>query len=158
MTEKKRFLVKYLEYEAYYIDTKQEYVDEAELRFELDGYKTMSDEQVVSLLNENEQLKSTLIEKDKEISSLKDARYSYKQDWKYASTNLELSTQKIELLEDNIKGLIEEREELKKENEQLKKDVDYWKQVASQYSNELNVFEHCKKYKTECKDIYWSSD
>lgn len=44
------------------------------------------------------------------------------------------------------------------ENEQLKKDVDYWKQVASQYSNELNVFEHCKKYKTECKDIHWSSD
>ncbi len=44
------------------------------------------------------------------------------------------------------------------ENEQLKKDVEYWKQVASQYSNELNVFEHCKKYKTECKDIHWSSD
>lgn len=48
--------------------------------------------------------------------------------------------------------------ELIEENEQLKKDVDYWKQVASQYSNELNVFEHCKKYKTECKDIYWNSD
>ena len=47
---------------------------------------------------------------------------------------------------------------LHEENEQLKKDVDYWKQVASQYSNELNVFEHCKKYKTECKDIHWSSD
>ena len=47
---------------------------------------------------------------------------------------------------------------LHEENEQLKKDVEYWKQVASQYSNELNVFEHCKKYKTECKDIYWSSD
>ena len=44
------------------------------------------------------------------------------------------------------------------ENEQLKKDVEYWKQVASQYSNELNVFEHCKKYKTECKGIHWSSD
>ena len=40
------------------------------------------------------------------------------------------------------------------ENEQLKKDVEYWKQVASQYSNELNVWEHYKKYKTECKDIY----
>lgn len=40
----------------------------------------------------------------------------------------------------------------------LEKDVDYWKQVASQYSNELNVFEHCKKHKTECKDIYWDSD
>lgn len=48
--------------------------------------------------------------------------------------------------------------EITEENEQLKKDVEYWKQVASQYSNELNVFEHCKKYKTECKDIHWSSD
>ena len=47
---------------------------------------------------------------------------------------------------------------LKKENEQLKKDVEYWKQVASQYSNKLNVFEHFKKHKTECKDIHWSSD
>lgn len=47
---------------------------------------------------------------------------------------------------------------LKDENEQLKQAVEYWKQVASQYSNELNVFEHCKRYKTECKDIYWSSD
>ena len=48
--------------------------------------------------------------------------------------------------------------ELDEENEELKKDVEYWKQVASQYSNELNVFEHCKKHKTECKDIHWSSD
>lgn len=48
--------------------------------------------------------------------------------------------------------------DLLNENEQLKKDVEFWKQLASQYSNELNVFEHCKKYKTECKDIHWSSD
>ena len=48
--------------------------------------------------------------------------------------------------------------DLLNENEQLKKDVELWKQVASQYSNELNVFEHCKQHKTECKDIYWNSD
>ena len=54
--------------------------------------------------------------------------------------------------------LQQELQRVEYENEQLKKDVEYWKQVASQYSNELNVFEHCKKYKTECKDIYWSSD
>lgn len=48
--------------------------------------------------------------------------------------------------------------QLNDENEQLKKDVDYWKQVASQYSNELNVFEHYKKYKTECKNIHFSSN
>ena len=64
-------------------------------------------------------------------------------------------------IENNIasfKANNRKRLELEKENEQLKKDVEYWKQVALQYSNELNVFEHCKKYKTECKDIHWSSD
>ena len=49
-------------------------------------------------------------------------------------------------------------EEQDKRIVELEKDVEYWKQVASQYINELNVFEHCKKYKTECKDIYWDSD
>lgn len=57
-----------------------------------------------------------------------------------------------------IEELVDLLNVLYNENEELKKDVEYWKQVASQYSNELNVFEHCKKYKTECKDIYWSSD
>lgn len=33
---------------------------------------------------------------------------------------------------------------LRRDNKQLKKDVDYWKQVASQYNNELNVNEHLK--------------
>ena len=60
--------------------------------------------------------------------------------------------------EDNLQDVCDLLNQLNNENEQLKKDVDYWKQVASQYSNELNVFEHCKKYKTECKDIHWSSD
>ena len=59
------------------------------------------------------------------------------------------------LIDDDLLKLLNE---LHEENEQLKKDVEYWKQVASQYNNELNVFEHCKKYKTECKDIHWSSD
>lgn len=54
--------------------------------------------------------------------------------------------------------LLKKQGELEKENEQLKKDLEYWKQVASQCRNELNVFDHCKRYKTECKDIYWSSD
>ena len=34
--------------------------------------------------------------------------------------------------------------ELAEENERLKKDVEYWKQVASQYSNELNVNDSAK--------------
>lgn len=48
--------------------------------------------------------------------------------------------------------------DLLNENEQLKKDVEYWKQVASQYRNEINVFKHKEQYKTECKNIYYSSD
>lgn len=62
---------------------------------------------------------------------------------------------KITLWKEEVIHLLNE---LHNENEQLKKDVDYWKQVASQYSNELNVFEHCKKHKTECKNIHFSSD
>lgn len=56
----KRFKLAFLEYEIYFIDTEQEYIDEAELNFEVDGCKTMSNEQVVNLLNENEQLKKEL--------------------------------------------------------------------------------------------------
>lgn len=37
--------------------------------------------------------------------------------------------------EDKVTNLI-------KENEQLKKDVEHWKQIANQYNDELNVFEH----------------
>lgn len=79
---------------------------------------------------------------------------------------VELGQNYLRLLEENeqlkssdtITDLETEIMKLKQEKEQLKKDVEYWKQVASQYSNELNVFEHCKNYKTECKDIHWSSD
>ena len=41
---------------------------------------------------------------------------------------------------ENVQLFVKRLNELNEENEQLKKDVDYWKQVASQYSNELNVF------------------
>ena len=63
MTEK-RFKLIYNEYqtsngktikaEPYFIDTKEEYVDE--VYFTIKGYPTMSDEQVVDLLNEQEEL------------------------------------------------------------------------------------------------------
>jgi len=62
MTEK-RFKLIYNEYqtsngktikaEPYFIDTKEEYVDE--VYFMIKGYPTMSDEQVVDLLNEQEE-------------------------------------------------------------------------------------------------------
>lgn len=72
MTEK-RFLLKYSEYETlngetiesepYFVDINEEYVDE-EYYFTIDGYPTMSDNQVVDLLNklseENNELKQTI--------------------------------------------------------------------------------------------------
>lgn len=42
------------------------------------------------------------------------------------------------------KKATERVEELEEENEQLKKNVEYWKQVALQYSNELNVNDSTK--------------
>lgn len=54
-------------------------------------------------------------------------------------------------IDDNLKGytfdftldnVLDCMNDLSDENEQLRKDVKYWKQVASQYNNELNVFEH----------------
>lgn len=59
---------------------------------------------------------------------------------------------------DDAEILVDRLNEQYNRIKELETDVEYWKQVASQYSNELNVFEHCKKYKTECKDIYWDSD
>lgn len=60
--------------------------------------------------------------------------------------------------EDNLQDVCDLLNELSEDNEELKKEVDYWKQIASQYNNVLNVYKHCKKNKTECKDIHWSSD
>ena len=56
----KRFKMKKLEYEVYFIDSQQEYVDEDEPNFKIDGEKTLSDSQILDLLNENEQLKLEL--------------------------------------------------------------------------------------------------
>ena len=63
MTENKRFQLIYNEYETsngeiikaepYFIDRDEEYIDE--VYFTIDGYPTMSDEQVVKLLNEQEE-------------------------------------------------------------------------------------------------------
>lgn len=59
MTEK-RFKMKKLEYEVYFIDSQQEYVDKDEPNFKIDGEKTMSNSQILDLLNENERLKNKL--------------------------------------------------------------------------------------------------
>lgn len=61
MTEK-RFKMKKLEYESYFIDSQQEYVDEDEPNFKIGGERTMSDSQILDLLNENEKLKQLLLQ------------------------------------------------------------------------------------------------
>ena len=60
MIENKRFKMKKLEYESYFIDSQQEYVDEDEPNFKINGERTLSDSQILDLLNENEQLKSEI--------------------------------------------------------------------------------------------------
>lgn len=71
MMTKKRYLLKYAQYETSngeiievdpnYIDKEGEYFDEEDC-YTIDGYRVMSDKQVVDLLNENEQLKQQLKE------------------------------------------------------------------------------------------------
>lgn len=121
MTEK-RYLLKLLEYEPYYIDTKQEYVDEAELRFELDGYKTMSDEQVVSLLNENEQLKSELSEKDIQLDFLKAENIHMSNlvnENKQLKKELDCFKSSNDILQKELIKKVEEKAELKTQNQGL---------------------------------------
>lgn len=57
----------------------------------------------------------------------------------------------------DFEELFNRYKQLEEENEQLKKEVRYWKRVVNQH-NELHMFEHCKNYKPECKDIHWNGD
>ena len=53
-----------------------------------------------------------------------------------------------------LDSLFKTIKELDKEIAQLTQEIDYWKQVASQCNNELNVFEHYKRHKKG----YWSEN
>ena len=75
------------------------------------------------LKKENEELKSEIIEKDKIIANLKDARQSYKQDWKACVSYCDGYIAEIHALKDNIKGLEEENEWLNQENQKLDEKV-----------------------------------
>lgn len=122
MTEK-RYLLKYLPYECsngemietdpYYIDCKQEYVDTDD-EFSIDGILTMSDEQVLDLLNENEQLKKEYNKLKHRHSLLHDVcieaecdRDSYHKDVLSLEKENGQLKQKIEALEDANTGLVE---------------------------------------------------
>ena len=99
MTENKRFKMKKLEYESYFIDSQQEYVDEDEPNFKIDGEKTMSDSQILDLLNKNEQLKQSYKEFEEECQSTFNA----------------MSRKQKDLYRKNFK--------LKEENEQFKEKI-----------------------------------
>ena len=80
----------------------------------------------------------------------------------YGKHDLELLCNALNELDDNWIKELNLRETLQldlqrveEENKQLRQDIEYWKQVASQYSNQLNVFEHKHN---EDKHIHWSSD
>lgn len=113
-----------------------------------DGENCYSLEEVEDLLNEL----------DKEIRDLKLHNNELVSVFVNVKLDNDFLTEENEQLRHDASVSLYCNHDYRKENEQLKQEVDYWKQVASQYSNELNVFEHCKKHKTECKDIYWSSD
>ena len=80
------------------------------------------------LSKENEQLKQKII-------SLEDARYSYKQDWKQASSDCELYKDEIKFLKDENKGLIEENEKLKQQVQNIHKLINSKIQSARELGN-----------------------
>lgn len=68
--------------------------------------------ELIKLEQENKELKYKL-------RNCKDARQSYKQDWKACSSYCDEYKSKIISLKDEVEGLIEENNELKKENDIL---------------------------------------
>ena len=66
-------------------------------------------------------LEMKIVDLTEENEELKDARASYKKDWKYASSRCDTLEAEIDTLRDNINGLIEENKELKQKNENYKK-------------------------------------
>lgn len=107
MTEK-RFKMKKLEYESYFIDSQQEYVDEDEPNFKIDGEKTLSDSQILDLLNENEQLKQSIKEIDEAESHLKQIILKRIDDyiWEWEDEGTPVA-QVLRELRDEIKGDVE---------------------------------------------------
>ena len=142
---KKRFLVIYNEYqtsngktikaEPYFIDTKEEYVDE--VYFTIKGYPTMSDEQVVDLLNEQDE--ALMMQREKALY------------WRNKA--------------EDIFGDMQTNVELKKENKKLKERIKKLKLELNTHKHPLWSTRQCqerireledaiKTYDTGCKEIY----
>lgn len=136
MTEK-RFKMKKLEYESYFIDSQQEYVDEDEPKFKIDGEKTMSDSQILDLLNENEQLKE-----ERDYFERKKCEYFNKYNKKHLD-NIQLKEEN-----DKLKAICKDHRDhaidfkadyvrLEEKNEQLKQSIN---EVVELLSEEVDLF------------------
>lgn len=114
MTENKRFIKSEYDYDWWFVfDKKQEYTAKHGIPYnDMDGLIPMSEDQVIKLLNENEKLKE-------QLEICKNARQSYKQDWKACVSYCDTYQDEIYTLKDNIQGLIEENKELKEENKKI---------------------------------------
>ena len=121
MTEK-RFKMKKLEYESYFIDSQQEYVDKDEPKLKIDGERTMSDSQILDLLNENEQLKE-----ERDYFERKKCEYFNKYNKKHLD-NIQLKEENEKLKSIDFKV---DCVRLEKENEQLKKELQRMYDVAT---------------------------
>ena len=133
MTEQERYYKKEYEEEYYIFDSKTLSEKEFEKKVEYDDYAVFADsltpEEIIDLLNENEKLKeekyaylgeitlykgeSTKRKKENEdlkkrIEYFKEAKQEYKADWKYASA-------RAEKYEDKCDSLQDENEELKQQ-------------------------------------------
>ena len=131
MTENKRFKMKKLEFESYFIDSQQEYVDEDEPKLKIDGERTMSDSQILDLLNENEQLKD-----ERDYFERKKCEYFNKYNKKHLD-NIQLKEEN-----DKLKAICKDHSDhaidfkadcvrLEKENEELKKELQRLYDVAT---------------------------
>lgn len=92
-------------------DLKKKFIPFA--RADENGVTTVDTEEFIEICKENEYLKQQLI-------SCKDARKSYKEDWKACVSYCDTYKDEISVLKDNIKGLEEELGELKQAYQTLK--------------------------------------
>lgn len=85
----------------------------------------------------NEELKQKDEQLTQELEDCKDARKSYKQDWKACVSYCDEYEDEINILKDNIEGLKEENEELKQKLCQIDKLIDDLghEEMKRQYTN-----------------------
>ena len=89
-------------------------------------------EDVVDLLNELATKCSQLEKENEQLKSTKKKRLD----------RLQNQREQLQKQQEAIIGYKGDIKQLRKENEQLKSDLEYWKQMASLYNNQLEINEH----------------